>query len=446
MLHCGYGDPNVNGNPNFYQSTTGTQPMTLTNVASIEAAGNGFFMEKASGGSAKSMVLDRCVSVNAGKTGFMISQNNGGTNLIKIISCLEAGSASGKALDTSGSVGTVRVTGCIFQNEQTGVTGTVHQVINQQQTIGTGAPYNFTITPPNAGTFFQDNGVFYVSGLPGAGLPLLHVASGTISGQGQYEVAGAVYTVDELTVGTLFVNYFYTTTVSTTVTFPGGVDTVQANPLFLSTVSGGQENLGLSAVSPAVDVNTSSGASLIHTNVGLNNPMLSLARANYGFSLDGFTFTGDLNFYDGVQIQRNLAAPPFVSYCSFQALGTQGLQVTSGATVERCLFSTNGIGCNVSDVGCTVRQCVGQQCDGAFLVVYAENTTSKRNTAYRCEYGQIDLTAATDTLNRDNVYSKNYTLDYQGSLPQTFSDIERISMPPLPPGSVSGSRLDPLVP
>jgi hypothetical protein len=383
------------------------------------------------------------VSVNAGGTGFMVAQNNGGRNILKIVSCLEAGSGSGNALDSSGSVGTVRVTGCIFQNFQTGVTGTVRQVVNQQQTVTTGAPFNFTIVPPNAGTFYQDNGVFYVSGLPGAGLPLLKVAAGTVSGQGMYSNTGAVYTVDELTVGTLFVNYFYTTTVSTTVTYPGGIATVQANPLFLSTVLGG-ENLGLSGVSPAVDYNVGSGSSLVYTNAGLSNPMTILSSSTKGFAFDGLTFTGDLNFYDGLQIVRNLAAAPFVSYCSFTALGTQGLQATSGATVERCLFSTNGIGCNVSDVNCTVTQCVGLQCDGAFLVVFAENTTVNRCTAYRCEYGQINLTAAIDTVNQDNVFAKNYALDYQGAGTQVFSDVERISQIPGPAAAVSGSRRDPL--
>ena len=429
MTKCGQTDLLSTGGHAFYSLTNSL--MSLINCVAIESAASGFFM---SGATTSIQILDRCVSVNAGVSGFQVSQN-GANGLVTLYSCLEGGSGSKTALDTSGSTGSVYVTNCIFQNDQSGTSGTYHLVTLEQHTITTGAPYTFSITPPNAGAFYSDKGVFY--GSLGQ-VPLVKVAS--VTGQGMYSVTGAAYTLDEVTVGVLYFSYVYTTTVVTTATKPGGKATIIRDPLFLNAAVGGDENVGLSAVSSAIDYNVSSPSTQAYINAGVSNPLVLLSTSTKPFALDGLTFTGDLNFYDGVQIARNLAAAPFVSYCSFQGLGPQGLQVASGATVERSLFATNGIGLNISDAGCTINQCVGVQCDGAFIIVYAANNTVKRCTAFRCEYGQINLIAATDTVNQDNVYSGNYALDYQGAGPQTTSDIATIALG----DSVSGSRRDPL--
>ncbi len=50
------------------------------------------------------------------------------------------------------------------------------------------SPFTVTITPPNAGTFFSDQGVRYIA----TGIPLTRVA--TAPAVGQYSLAGAVYT------------------------------------------------------------------------------------------------------------------------------------------------------------------------------------------------------------------------------------------------------------
>lgn len=237
--------------------------------------------------------------------------------------------------------------------------------------------------------------------------------------------------------------------------------TLTANPQLLNVVPG-FENCGLSALSPAVNYNSAladpffagSGAGYVNTSCGLNNFLLNLAQMNASFWLDGITFAGDANFYDGVIIRRNAntyptvasQVRPHVSYCTFSGLGTEGLHATSDAVVERCLFSTFGIGVDVAEAGITVRGCAGQQCAGAFLVLAGSTPTIVGNTAFGCEYGQIDLVQEVPLSYVGNVYASNTTLDYYGAGTQLQSCIPNLSgvIAGGPIASLTGSRLDPL--
>jgi len=426
---CGKTSNTAAGLNNFTLQVANTATVTLTSVLSIGSQGEGFAVAGVTAGAVK---FDRCVAINARLNGYHLLQNNAGTpQIIKMYSCLEYGSGMKVALENTGTVGVIGVSGCVFQNPQQGLAGGIYSVYNEPHNVPAGTS-TFVVTPPFAGTYVGPNGNLYIA-FPGSNNFFPTTAWSVNAGTATYTltVGGSAMQV--------LASYFWTPSTTAMVTITGGVDTVITDPLFLSTVPK-QVNAGLSALSAAVDWNVASGAANIRTNAGIQTPLLILSTAAKGFSIDGFTFTGDLNFYDGVQIARSIATPLYVSYCDFQGLGPQGIQVASRATIERCRFTTNGIACNVSDAGCTVRQCVASQCDGAGFLIYAVNNVVEHCTAFRCEYGQVDLLGATDTISRDNVYAGNYALDYQGVRPQTDSDIAEISAG----AEISGSRRDPL--
>lgn len=201
------------------------------------------------------------------------------------------------------------------------------------------------------------------------------------------------------------------------------------------------ENIALDGgVSPCV-LSNGGGPTIADMGMGPAMTLISVA----GITVDGITFMGDINFYNGLQVNTGNLNPT-IRYCTFIGLGPVALRLTSQGTVTKCLFnSCNGQALQIGESQCVCSYNAFAAC-GSSAITNNSISSVNNNSTYLCLYGQVDRGVGQNVLLQNNIYSQSGSVDYFGPGQQNFSDVEVLSVSPNPVASVdaNSSRSNPL--
>lgn len=214
-----------------------------------------------------------------------------------------------------------------------------------------------------------------------------------------------------------------------------GTGCIASDPKFLNTVLG-QENLGLSPLSPCI----SSGNSGSDINMGLNGKLVRFSGP--GGTLNGFNLDGAINFHNAVTIENGFATT--ISYCSLKNLGPVGVISKGGSQVDHCSVQVNGIGIQIGESSGTIQYNIGISCVSTFVMMSAPGTTVKNNSSFNCLYGQYDDQVGSANTVANNIYFASGSYDYSGNNTQTFSCIGTLDPSTAAAVDANSTRLNPI--